>query len=306
MFPFWQPIVEPLLSMLSAKTIVEIGSESGHSTRRLLSFCKTQGAVLHAIDPAPKFDVEQWPQEYGDHLVLHRDLSLRALPQIEGYDAILIDGDHNWYTVYHELKLVEEQAAKAGHDLPLVCLHDVGWPYGRRDLYYDPDTIPAEHRQPFARKGIVPGQVELVDKGGMNDHLCNALQEHGRHNGVMTAVEDFVAQVEAPVQIYSLSGFSGLAILACESLKRARPDIAAFLERWQIPDAVNGYIQQLEDERVRVSILLRQRTKLLSQFSHARQQLQEQNQSERADLVQKLQVAIGELDTLRRQLLESR
>ena len=35
--------------------------------------------------------------------------------------------------------------------LPLLVLHDVGWPYGRRDLYYDPDDIPASTASPWRK-----------------------------------------------------------------------------------------------------------------------------------------------------------
>ena len=68
------------------------------------------------------------------------------------------------------------------------------WPYGRRDLYYQPDTIPAEFRHPFAEKGIVRGQSRLAEVGGLNSrNYQNALEEGGPKNGVLTAIEDFLA-----------------------------------------------------------------------------------------------------------------
>ena len=45
-------------------------------------------------------------------------------------------------------------AREAGAPLPVCFLHDVGWPYGRRDLYYAPERIPEEFRQPWAQKGL--------------------------------------------------------------------------------------------------------------------------------------------------------
>ena len=42
---------------------------------------------------------------------------------------------------------------RAGAPLPVLVLHDVGWPYGRRDLYYDPRTS----RQSTASRGAGPG-----------------------------------------------------------------------------------------------------------------------------------------------------
>ena len=85
-------------------------------------------------------------------------------------DAALIDGDHNWYTVYHELRLLHEVARAAGEPLPLLILHDVGWPYGRRDLYYGPEQIPEEFRQPYAQQGMLKGSSELLEAGWHEPH----------------------------------------------------------------------------------------------------------------------------------------
>ncbi len=60
---------------------------------------------------------------------------------------MIIDGDHNYYTVREELRLIAERAA--GAELPLLLFHDVCWPHGRRDDYFDPEQIPAEYRQPI-------------------------------------------------------------------------------------------------------------------------------------------------------------
>ena len=76
---------------------------------------------------------------------------------------VLIDGDHNWYTVLSELETIERLCDERGQGFPLVLLHDIGWPYGRRDLYYDPASIPEEHRKPYDKKGMLPGVPGLVE-----------------------------------------------------------------------------------------------------------------------------------------------
>ena len=86
---------------------MEVGSDQGVNTANLLEFCRQTGATLHVIDPAPGYDVSKWQSEYGDCLVFHKELSLNALPSIENFDVVLIDGDHNWYTVFNELKTLE-------------------------------------------------------------------------------------------------------------------------------------------------------------------------------------------------------
>ena len=53
---------------------------------------------------------------------------------------VVIDGDHNYYTVSEELRLIGERAA--GAELPLLLFHDVCWPHARRDDYFAPELIP--------------------------------------------------------------------------------------------------------------------------------------------------------------------
>jgi hypothetical protein len=83
-----------------------------------------------------------------------KGLSLDELVrQTTPFDCILIDGDHNWYTVYHELKMIEQKHLLSPGGA--ILLHDVIWPYARRDMYYQPEKIPAEFRHPHAKRGIL-------------------------------------------------------------------------------------------------------------------------------------------------------
>jgi hypothetical protein len=45
-------------------------------------------------------------------------------------------------------------------------MHDVLWPYGRRDLYYEPERVPEEFRQPYEMKGIRPGTKQVLPAAG--------------------------------------------------------------------------------------------------------------------------------------------
>lgn len=212
MHSFWESTIKPILTGLEIKKIVEIGAFKGTHTQKLLEHCKEIEGTLLVIDPEPLFDENAWREQYGSYLHVIKDFSLHALPSLTGYEAVLIDGDHNWYTVYHELKLIERVGTKG--DFPIVFLHDIEWPYGRRDMYYYPETIPEEFRKPYARKGIIKGQSELAETGGLNSGLCNALFEGGEQNGVLTAIEDFLSQTRIPIRFYRVSGNHGLGILA--------------------------------------------------------------------------------------------
>jgi len=106
MHRFWTPVIQPIIEKVQPVDIVEIGSDAGGNTRNILAWCEKAGAVLHAIDPVPKFDVEALAERYGEQFNFYQALSLNVIPLLDRFDLVLIDGDHNWYTVFNELKLL--------------------------------------------------------------------------------------------------------------------------------------------------------------------------------------------------------
>jgi hypothetical protein len=96
---------------------------------------------------------------------------------------------------------------------PIVLLHDTQRPYGRRDMYYFPESIPEEFRQPYASKGMEPGRSELLDYGGFNYMMNNANYDNGERNGVLTAVEDFMKESSFQLEFYQLYSSNGLGII---------------------------------------------------------------------------------------------
>lgn len=210
---FWFDVTEPILRQRGISHVVEIGSQSGESTRRLLELCKELGAHADIIDPLPPANEEEIGPLLAAHGKMHLARSLDVLPELPVADAYLIDGDHNWYTVHHELLTIEDRVQATGSRPPVILMHDVGWPYARRDLYYDPETVPAEARQPWVRGGVHPGQVEVDPDGGMNRHLSHAKLEGGPKNGVRTGVDDFLEARPDRYRWSSLSVFHGYGFL---------------------------------------------------------------------------------------------
>jgi methyltransferase family protein len=208
MWRFWDYVIEPVLTAAGASTVVEIGAAGGRNTRRLGRWAARNGAVVHVIDPEPRFDPEALERTFPEAFVMHRSPSLGVLPGIAEPDAALIDGDHNWYTVTEELRSLE----RGGSQWPVTFLHDVGWPYGRRDMYYDAERIPPEHRHPHERSGIVVGRSDLTPEG-VNGKYANATHEGGPRNGVLTAVEDFMDESGHRLELFAFRGWSGLALL---------------------------------------------------------------------------------------------
>jgi hypothetical protein len=180
----------PCLDAVGARSVVEVGAFAGDLTRLLADWASRSGVRVVAVDPAPQDGLVELGRE-RDEVELIPETSFEALPRIELPDAIVIDGDHNHHVVSEELRLIGERAPSA--ELPLLLVHDVAWPHGRRDDYFAPEQIPEEHRQPLAGDdgGLFPGNPGLRP-GGL-PYPRSAAREGGPRNGVLTAVEDFVS-----------------------------------------------------------------------------------------------------------------
>lgn len=219
MLPHWDTVIKPMLIALDRGPIVEIGAATGATTSKLLELAQCKNLVLHTIDPAPDFDVAGFEQRFGRHFKFHRARSHDVLSDIGLPAAAIIDGDHNWYTVHGELMLLNKLAAEQSGPFPLVMLHDVEGPYARRDMYYEPEAIPEEWRKPWARRGIVAGERDLADDGrGGNAQFANALKAGGPRNGVLTAVEDFIAGRAEPLELRIVHGKCGIGVLVSSDL----------------------------------------------------------------------------------------
>jgi len=254
MYPFWSMIVRPLLLTVEPRKLVEVGAEAGKNTANLLAYCEEKDATLQAVDPAPKFDVKAWEARHAGRLSVHRDLSVNVLPKLPPYDCVFLDGDHNWYTVYTELQLIDQRSTQRNEPFPLTFLHDIGWPYARRDLYYAPETIPQPYRLPYRRKGITPGVSALAEKGGFNAGLNNAEREGGPRNGVLTAIEDFVRESSRPLELVTIPGFAGLGILFEKPLKERNAAFAQVLAGVTPSPALRQLMEQVEMSRMRLMV----------------------------------------------------
>ena len=256
MHRFWDTIIEPAVKILRPESILEIGSDLGTNTKNLLAYCGKNNAILHVVDPVPKYDMAAWQKEYGDFAFFYKSLSLNAIPKIGRFDLVLIDGDHNWYTVYNELKLIEKCCLQSSMHFPLVMLHDIGWPYGRRDLYYNPENIPEVYRKPCKQKGISPESAELLEEGGLNSHLFNSIYENNLQNGVLTACEDFVEESGQKLEFLTLHGLFGLGIIFSRHLSHQNKELEIFFEELEVRTAVKRYLERIEKARIESELLL--------------------------------------------------
>jgi len=231
----------PCLDAAGARSVLEIGAFAGDLTRVLVDWAAGAGARVSAIDPEPQEGLVALAAERPE-LELIRRTSLEALPAVPLPDAVVIDGDHNYYTVSGELRVIGERAA--GAELPLLLFHDVCWPHGRRDDYYSPDAIPAEARRPLVGegRGIVPGHPG-VRKDGL-PYARSAAEEGGPRNGVLTAVEDFVAAREG-LRLVVVPVFFGFGVVWPTAVPWSDA-LARILDPWDR----NPLLERLETNRV--------------------------------------------------------
>jgi Methyltransferase domain len=230
------------LDAAEARSVVEVGAFMGELTRLLLQWGDSVGGTVVAIDPAPHADLEQLERERPD-LQLIRETSHEALALVPLADAIILDGDHNYYTLSEELRIIRRRVGEERRQLPLLLIHDVCWPHGRRDDYYVPERVPLEHRQP-----IEPDRSVYPDEPGTQysglPYRYPAAHEGGPHNGVLTAVEDFASQ-HADVHLSVVPTFFGLGVV----WDRSCPHADALLEVVGPWDR-NPLLERLERNRV--------------------------------------------------------
>lgn len=230
-----------LLDRARARSVVEVGAYAGDTTRILLDWAEQSGARVAAIDPEPQPSLEQLAHA-NPALQLIRATSHEALATLDPCDAVILDGDHNYYTVSEELRLIAERAAG---QLPLVICHDACWPHGRRDAYYSIEQIPEEYRQPTVELGhLFPDNPGIHDSGLVFYHHRLAVREGGPRNGVLTAIEDFVRPRDE-LELAIVPAFFGLAAIWPRSAPWAE-EVAAALAPFQD----NPVIARLERNRV--------------------------------------------------------
>lgn len=239
-------IILPCLEIAGARSVVEVGAEEGAFTRQLVGWAEEHDGTVYCVEPAPT-PVLREMCEASHAVVLVEQLSPRALEELDRADVYVVDGDHNHYTVSRELAAIEAKSAGEGLDA-LVVLQDIGWPWGRRDLYYAPDSLPGDAVHPYTYDQGVTIDSPGVSDGGFRGEgeFALALEEGGPANGVLTAVENFLERREELVLARIASVF-GLGVLYPASAPYGEA-IAAFLS----PYDGSPLLQRLEENRLRL------------------------------------------------------
>jgi hypothetical protein len=158
------------------------------------------------------------------------------------------------------------RAHETGAAPPICIMHDVAWPYARRDMYYNPDDIPVAFCHPHAYRGMLPDTSELQEDG-MNGELANALHEGGPKNGVMTAIEDFIASSKLDIKLYVLPYHNGLGILVPAT--RMTAELQALIDGFFSGDELMQACLSVEKDSMRTRATLQKTENRLSKRGEA-------------------------------------
>jgi hypothetical protein len=237
------PLIMPVLNLVNPHVIGEIGAAEGGNTRVLYEFLKQKQGRLITIDPFPRGSFTQWAQASSDVVTHFAEFSLNCIPKAGAVDVWFIDGDHNWFTVFNELAFVDE-LSKQHHIPAIMFMHDVSWPCARRDMYYNPEQIPAEFVQPNSNQLGLTLDKQASPSGGLKGPYW-ALQEGGPRNGVLTAVEDFLQACSTNYYWFHVPVMLGLGVLVDKRHPHAET-IANFYQ----PYHQNPIMEMVERDRI--------------------------------------------------------
>ncbi len=241
-------LIRGCLARAGSNSILEIGSESGGSTKRLLAAAAQREGEMWCVEPAPTRELRDLAAA-EEHFNLIEGFSPAALEGLPACDAYVIDGDHNYWTVSRELEQVGLQAERV-RDHPLTILHDMAWPCARRDQYYQPSALPSEATHPYTwDRGATPGTVEATT-GGFRGRGSFAIAciEGGPSNGVRTAVEDYMSSREG-LHLAVVPAIFGLGILWAEDAPYADA-LAEFVG----PLDANPVLERMERNRLELYV----------------------------------------------------
>jgi hypothetical protein len=229
---------------------LEIGAFEGEHTQLLLDHCESVDGTMIVIEPTVRPPLRRIVEK-SKRVSLLAETSHAALPHLDApVDAVLLEGDLNYHTVYVDLKGIGRLSDRMSTHFPLVIFASASWPYARRDMYYSPESLPFGTSHDYARKGLTPWSAGLED-GMINYPFANATMEGGPKNGVLTAVEDFVRETRPPLSLFSLPMNHGLGIIFSE-----KSPVAQFIqENLTVSPRMRLFLETLELARLNTIVM---------------------------------------------------
>lgn len=136
------PLVKKYLTDFSEPTVLEVGLDRGVTTIPVVNFMSRyhKKFLFFGIDVLVQetLKITLSNLDFGkDHVVrLCQGNSIEVMPALVKdkvkFDVVLLDGDHNYYTVANELSHLNELT----HERSLVLIDDYHGRWGEKDLWY--------------------------------------------------------------------------------------------------------------------------------------------------------------------------
>ena len=181
-----------IFNRFKVKNVVFIGSFSGID--EIQEYCNENNISSNFINSNENnFDTISEP------------ITLSKLKNIKNYDAIFLNDDANWYTVYNELNIIKNN----NESFPLVFICNNVFPNQRKDSYRNPNIIPKEFLNEFSDRFIY-NDIYL------SDGLFHAIESNTPKNGVLTAIDDFLSE-NYSIGLSDMKFINGLIILYYKS-----------------------------------------------------------------------------------------
>ena len=189
-------IIPTFLSRFKVRKVLAIGLSNELIMNKIISFCFDNNCLFYSIDPTIKIndlieDYDNLEDNLKENIKYFNDDSLDVLPELDNFDAVFINDDPNWYTVYNELNLIK----KNNVHFPIVFVCNNKYPHKRRDSYINPEKIPKEYKNEcYKDLPILYEEDGEVKRTMVKDGFCHAIQKDTPKNGVLTAIEDFLKE----------------------------------------------------------------------------------------------------------------
>ncbi len=218
MFKYYKlDIIPIILDNFKVENIIISGLSDKKTVNHIIKYCNDTNTKYTAIDSKDNFGLE-----------FIKNYTLNVLPDLKNYDAIFLNDDPNWYTVFNELKIIKQN----NDEFPLVFVCHNRFPHKKRDSYIDPSIIPTEFRNDYSKK--------LVYKGiNLSDGMYHATNDNTSKNGVLTAIEDFLSE-NSSIGIANFKLFNGITILYPKNT-------ISQIRFGKIDDEIQDYILEYDD-----------------------------------------------------------
>jgi len=191
-----RPLVSYFLSQLYRPTVLEIGVDKGQTAIPLIHNLvldnipfkyegvdiMIQDSVMQCLSNMRGVKLSNIDDNPNVNIIFGNSLSI--LPQlIDGnfkYDLILLDGDHNYYTVSRELEMIKHLC----HTTTIIICDDYNGRWSHQDLYYcDKDEYKdvkiSTHKQNTKKKGVKPAIDDFIDNEKGKWSLIDMVKDNG-------------------------------------------------------------------------------------------------------------------------------